>query len=226
MELLDWRDKQIDPPAAWQRAPGKSPRALIKAGRVVRRSMIDITGVVLHQTACVYGVTKAQISRAGGDRTLARNKRLQDIPAHLVVAQDGTAILNAPLAWHLYHGNGFNPFTLGIECEGRYDGRKVKSQVPAAQLEALCAGLKRMIELAREEGAVNLDHFYAHRQSNGKKPGDPGPELWLGVIDFATTELGLKPRYDYVCPKTPGTATPQGRPIPREWDPRATAPYL
>lgn len=223
--ILDWRALQADPPPAWKRSPGKSPRAKIVGGKVVRRDLALVTSVMLHQTDCVYGVSKSQIIQAGGDPVLARNRRLQGIPAHLVAARDGTAILNAPASWYLYHGNAANDFSLGVEVEGSYDGRRNKGQVPTILLEQLRLGLIELVRLARAEGAVNLRYAIAHRQSNGGKPGDPGCELWQ-FYEALCGELELEPQYDLVIPPTKGTSTKPGRPIPKDWSPKARAPYL
>lgn len=226
MKFLDWRDQQPNPPEQWMRAPARSPKALIERGRVVERNLLEVTGITLHQTACLYAVSKAQVARAGGDRWRARNLRGQAIPAHGVVFQDGTAIANAPLSWYLYHANGLNRSTLGIECEGKYHGPSIKKEVPASQIEATRFMLEWLVATARRDGATNLEFVYAHRQSNGSKPGDPGAELWHEVVvAFAVPVLGMKVRYDFVEPPTKHTKTKMGRPIPREWDPNGAGPY-
>ena len=226
MQFLDWRDQQANPPEQWRRAPARPPKALIERGRVVERDMSEITGITLHQTACLYAVSKAQIAAARGDRALARNRRAQAIPAHGVTFQDGTVIANAPLSWYLYHANGLNRSTLGIECEGKYSGPKNLKEVPAEQIEATRYLLKWLVITARREGAINLEFVYAHRQSNGIKPGDPGCELWHEVVvEYARPVLGLKVRYDFVEPPTPHTKTKMGRPIPKAWDPNGVGPY-
>lgn len=226
MTFYDWRDRQENPPAAWKRSPGKSPKALIVGGKVVQRDMSSITAVMFHQMGIVFGVSRRQMIDAGGVRDAALRRRFQDVPAHLVCGLNADVIANAPLSWHLYHGNGANPFTLGVEIEGLFDGRKNKSLLSLEALYAIRLGIKWLVETARAEGAVNLKYALGHRQSHGGKPADPGCEIWECIVEPCCAELGLEPQYDLVVPPTKGTKTPKGRPIPKLWSPNAKAPYL
>ena len=63
-----------------------------------------------------------------------------------------------------------------------------------------------------------ITRVYAHRQSNGQKPSDPGWEIWRDVVlDFGVAVLGLV---------TDNARTiGDGKPIPAEWDATSRARY-
>ena len=212
--LLDLRAQQTNPFTP-KGSPPKSPSKVVK-GKTVERRAIDVTGIVIHQTACVYGPS--------ADRAKAYQRAL-GIPAHAVAFRDGCVALPAPLSWYLYTSNGLNSRTLGLEVEGVYPGKadgKVWGSAPATPLDELArdtarAALKRLVEEGRALG-MPIEWIYAHRQSNGQKPSDCGYELWQQVVlAYGVAELGLKTR----CMET----LDDGKPIPRDWDPSSTAPY-
>jgi len=197
--FLDLRAQQTNPFTP-KGSPPKSPSKVVK-GKTVERRPIDVTGVVIHQTACVYGPS--------ADRAKAHQRAI-GIPAHAVAFRDGCVALPAPLSWYLYTSNGLNARTLGLEVEGVYPGKpdgKVWGSAPATPL----------VDEGRALG-MPIEWIYAHRQSNGQKPSDCGYELWQQVVlAYGVVELGLKTR----CMET----LDDGKPIPRDWDPSSTAPY-
>ena len=60
--------------------------------------------------------------------------------------------------------------------------------------------------------------LYAHRQSNGQKPSDPGYEIWQQVVlDYGVKVLGLKTKNEYTVD--------DGKPIPKDWDASSKSKY-
>ena len=220
--LLDLRSEQKNPFTP-RGTPPKSP-SLVKAGKTVVRAPQTIKGITLHQTACVFG--------PANDRAKAHRRAL-NIPAHVTAFRDGVFVAAAPLRWYLYHGNALNEFTLGLECEGHYPGLLDDPTTPKREDEATTwggnatpldtlardtfrAALRWLVEAGRAEG-MPIEYIYAHRQSNGQKPSDPGQALWQEVALWGVTTLGLKTQ--------PALVLRDGKPIPAQWEPAATAKY-
>jgi len=200
----------------------------VAQGRTVVRKMAEVTSICFHQTACVFGPL---------DEPEKRWRRALKIPAHVTAFRDGVYVQAAPLSWFLYHGNGVNPFSLGLEMEGQYPGLLDNPATPAREdeqtfwsagakkptpLDALALATFRaatayLVEEGRRQGAP-IRYAVAHRQANREKPSDPGQELWQRVVvDYACRELGLETRRDEVWGG--------GKKIPTAWDSRASARY-
>lgn len=200
-------------------------------GTVLERDPKAILGVGLHQTSCLFGVGKAAIAAAGGDSIRAKVLRALHIAApvtcFLYAPGPPCIVLSCPLRWHVNHGNALNPFTIGLEVEAELPGviRRGPHKLSPEQAACVQQAIRVVVELGRAEGCP-MTHIWAHRQTNGKKPGDPGEELWgVSVVEYARPVLGLKTEIDRFWPgSTP--VTPEGRAIPREWDPEAKAGYL
>jgi len=199
--------------------------SLVKAGKTVVRAPATVTGITIHQTACVFG--------PANDRTKAHRRAL-NVPAHVTAFRDGVYVAAAPLGWYLYHGNDLNLDTLGLECEGHYPGLSDDPRTPrrediattwggkptpldATALETFRAALRWLVETGRASG-MPIRNVYAHRQANGSKPSDPGEELWRKlVVEFGVPQLGLVPE--------PDRTWRDGRPIPAQWQPGAQGKY-
>jgi len=212
--FLDLIGQQKDPFTP-KGTPPVSPSKVV-SGKTVKRDPKTITGVCLHQTACVFG--------PANDRAKAHQRAI-GIPAHAVAFRDGCVALPAPLSWYLYTSNGLNAFTLGLEIEGiypGYPGAKVWGDSPATPFDSLVrdtarAALKYLVDEGRKAG-MPIEYLYAHRQSNGQKPSDPGYEIWQQVaLEYGVEQLGLKTRNEYVVG--------DGKPIPSAWDPKSKAKY-
>lgn len=194
----------------------------VVGGKTLVRKMADISSVCFHQTACVFGPL---------DEPERRWRRALRIPAHVVAFRDGVFAQSAPLSWFLYHGNGVNGFSFGLELEGQYPGLLDDPFTPVREdektfwpsgsakptplhpeaLETFRAATRWLIEEGRRQGAP-LKYALAHRQANGQKPSDPGQEIWQRVvIETACKEMGLEPR--------PGMTWGDGKTIPKAWDP-------
>ena len=194
--------------------------------RTVIRDPKSITGIGIHQTACVFGPA---------DRDKAHRRAL-NVPAHVTAFRDGVYVQAAPLLWFLYHGNALNPFTLGLECEGQYPGLLDDPTTPKREDErsfwgdeptpltpeaVACfrAAFAHLVIEGRRLGCP-IAHVWAHRQSNGDKPSDPGQALWCEVAEHGCREHGLTARYADTFPgRSPG------KPIPKAWAAGGIGPY-
>lgn len=226
--VLDLTGQQTEP-------PGRPEKYKRHGKKVVRHDLTKMTGIVVHQTACEFGVSPNQIRAAGGDRVLAKHRRALNIAAHVTAFMTGTAVYANPLDWYVYHGNGFNGFCYGLEIEGLYPGLKGNTKTLAGDPKSVTTLTKTTIEAARigitflyEHGrqlGSPLEWVYAHRQSSSTRRSDPGEELWYEVVlNYAVPVLGLKVNNNLFLPASNPKHGP-GRPIPREWDPAASARF-
>lgn len=219
--IIDWRHEAE--PALLSREANKGTAKALFAKRgndvlalpgerqgIVLRPVAQVVGIMFHVTDCLFGATPAAVRAAGGDRRLARNRRARRIPAHATVFRDGDGVVPWPLRAQVYHGNAGNSRTLGIEIESA-DGT-----ITDAQRATLAELVPWLIEQAKSEGMV-LTEAWAHRQTNGGKPNDPGPIVWREIVIPLSETHGLT-RTIRALPRS----TPKGRdgvPIPKTWDP-------
>lgn len=194
--------------------------------RTVVRPLSSITGITLHQTACVFGPV---------DAPERRWRRALGIPAHVTAFRDGVYAQAAPLSWFLYHGNGTNEHSLGLECEGHYPGLvddpatpvredersfwapagKTPTPLTPLALETFRAALRYLVEEGRRQGAP-IRYVWAHRQASDSRRSDPGEELWRKlVVEYGRPILGLEVQAWRIWG--------DGRPLPKAWDPGAAA---
>jgi hypothetical protein len=179
--------------------------------RVYSRPLNTIDGIVIHQTACPYGVTADAVKAAGGDRILAKHRRALDVAAHMTAFDTGYAVLAHPFDWYVFHANSLNARSLGIEIEGLYPQLQGdKELLVGPVLQAARDGLTYLVTLARAK-QMPIKWVWAHRQSSLTREADPGEEIWRKlVLDFAVSGLGLVPQPDFVS---------GGKPLPPEWRP-------
>lgn len=175
-----------------------------------RRAWSAITGITLHQTACVLGDDPA---------------RWRGLDAHIGVTRGGKSLLVCPLDRVVWHGNLFNGPDVGVEIDGYYEGIEGNRRtlwnpptdpgraplVPTAEQIAASRAVVRWIiaEVARNGGRVKYIH--AHRQASNMRQSDPGSRIWRDVGVWAQRELGLSDGGD-------GYRVGTGLAIPREWD--------
>lgn len=222
VEVLDWRDRQPNPPPLVRnkRKHKIDPRTRL----VVERDPHDVDGIVLHQTACVFGPS---------DDAERRHRRALGVACHALAFRDATVVLANPLRWLVWHANGFNPRALGLEVEGLFPGllddpRTVPREdiattwggEPDELTEMLVAtaqrALRELVERGRAEG-MPIRYLWAHRQSSGSRRSDPGEEPWRRIaIEYGQRELGLELQPALALPSR---SSGHGRPIPRAWDP-------
>ena len=227
IDVLDLRPEQPNPPPLVR---GKK-KWRVRRGRVVERDPATVTGIVVHQTAVRFGVSGRAVKRAGGDRRLALARRALGVACHAMAFHDAKgmaafAVLANPLPWYVWHGNGFNHRTLGLEIDGNYPGRvgdgrtwngKRPAEVTKGVVAAARRALRELVERGRAEGMPIVDVF-AHRQSSKHRRGDPGQELWRRVVlEYAVPVLGLVPHQALVVGS--------GRPVPELWDPDGVGAY-
>jgi hypothetical protein len=217
IEVLNLRDEQTVP----------SPKSKVSRGATLSRDPAQVRGVVIHQTACVFGVSDNQVRRANGDRKLAKARRSLNVACHALAFRDGFVALPNKLEYFMFHGNGFNASTLGLEIEGKYPGDDLKPRKttwggdPTEVTEEIIYTARYALKLLVEEGrslGMPIENVYAHRQSSATRRSDPGESLWKRVVlDYGVPILGLKVHNDL----TVGT----GKPIPKQWDPSGTHSY-
>jgi N-acetyl-anhydromuramyl-L-alanine amidase AmpD len=227
VKVLDWRSLQANPPALVRGVRKHKIVSRREGGKIVRtvfeRDMTKVDGIVLHQTACTFGPS---------DNELRRHQRAFGVACHALAFRDMTVVLPNPLPWLVWHGNGFNDRSLGIEAEGRLAGRADDpSTAPREDLESTWGGppddvteqlvaatrraVRELCERTFAEHRVTLKYIWAHRQSSGTRRSDPGEELWKRVVlEYAVPVLGLKCEPKLVLPSKGGS----GRPIPKQWD--------
>lgn len=200
----------------------------------VKRNPADIDTIVIHQTACEFGISKQAIKLAGGDRELAKARRALDVACHALAFREGFFVAAHPLLVYVNHGNRLNDRSLGIEIEGRYCGiADDPATLPREDLDTTyggppteltdvtistaCAALTWLVEEASEQG-INIKYIMAHRQSSDDRRSDPGEEIWKRIVlDFAVRVLGLDTQ--------PQNTWREGRSIPLAWDPDGKGKY-
>ncbi len=210
---LDLRPLQPNPPdlSKQKHALRGDPK------RVVERDPSTITAVMLHQTACVFGKRKDQPSR---------HHRALGVACHALAFNDGVSVLANPLTWLVWHGNGANEESLGLEIEGRFPGLIGNSGTLAASPETpvtplLIATAADTLAWLVEEGraaGMPLRYVWAHRQTSPSRRSDPGEALWQALMPVAR-ELGLTPQPEMTMAALKG----DGRPIPEAWG--GSGPY-
>lgn len=200
---------------------GKDPdgtKRLVPYTPVIRQ-ISKITGICLHQTACVMGENPSRYRR---------------LSIHFVVTLLGKVIQTCPIESLLYGGNGWNNGTIQIEVDGSYAGLEddpstharredietfwangeIKSpmKVTDAAMRSLRNLERYLVELVRRRGGA-ISVIVAHRQSSGDRQSDPGQAIWqegaLPIIEeFGLSDGGV------------GFRLGDGRAIPQAWDPR------
>lgn len=202
--ILDWRSS-----ADYTRLRAHK-RAKFGADGVVMRDPRDVTALTIHITGCRFGAGKAAIAKHGSP-SAAIHDRARGIPAHATLFRDAVAVVPFALRSLLWHGNALNSSSLGleIECLGERD------PMPREQIEAAIDVIGWLVAQAAIEG-MRIVSAYAHRQSNGMKPGDPGPGAWREIVRPAAARYGLAMHPDVALPaSTRGGA--DGLPIPPSW---------
>lgn len=184
--------------------PGSDRKKIIR-----RRSWKEVTGITLHQTACLMG---------------EKPTRWQNCGAHLGITRAGKTLWIHDFDLAVIHGNGFNGSTVGIEMDGHYAGikddmktywrPKDSDRLPLHPTNDLIESAKQAIRWIVNEVEIHggkVKYLVAHRQSSKTRQSDPGSELWQAVALPMHKELKLTDGgKDYKM----GT----GRPIPEVWD--------
>jgi hypothetical protein len=224
IEVVDLRYKQSNP----------SPKSRARRGKTVLRQPGSIIGIVVHQTACEFGVSRRAVAAADGDRDLAQQMRALRVANHMMAYREGWAVIANDFHRYIYHGNRFNAYSLGLEIEGLYSGvvdnpdtapdeadRSTWGGKPQEVTDLLvataCAALHYMIIDGRAMG-MPLRYIWAHRQSSANRRSDPGEEIWRRIVlEYAVPELGLITQPTHIVGN--------GKSIPQEWDPQGVGKY-
>jgi len=215
--IVDLRHEQSQP----------APKSKVANGATVLRTPHTVTGICIHQTACTYGVSQNQINAAGGDRALALHRRALNVACHAMAFMDGSLVLTNEMESYIYHGNGLNSFTLGLEVEGRYPGLVNDPEnttwggdpTPLTEqtIRAAREGVRQLVQLGNDAG-MPVTHIYTHRQSSETRRSDCGEGLWRAVVtDYAVAKLGLI--------IAPAFTVGSGEPVPQEWDAAGVGRY-
>lgn len=214
MTVLDWRAQQL--PAG---PKGDKPAGKVVNGRLAIREPLAVDAICLHQMAVTLGASTAAVQAAKGDRDLARHRRALGVHAHVSAFVDGTVVLAYPLRAYVYHGNGANARSVGLECEGLYNGRAggLGAEPPESLIRAAQEACSIIVAEAAKEGCT-IRHVVAHRQYAASRRADPGWAIWQRVaVEHCERVLGLTPLL---------TLTDRdGRPIPSVWDRRSSTGY-
>jgi N-acetyl-anhydromuramyl-L-alanine amidase AmpD len=160
------------------------------------------TGICLHQTACLLG---------------ERPSRWDTVGAHIGITRGGQIIWLHDFDRLVWHGNGWNQGTIGIEIDGLYAGVEGDASTVWGK-EAPMALTPEAAEAARQVirwlvcEVPTIRALVAHRQSSMTRRSDPGQAIWQAVAVPLHAELELSD--GGVGFKLGGYA------IPEAWDPR------
>lgn len=155
------------------------------------RQWKDIDSIVLHQTGCIFQGSPFSVWNS--------------VPIHVAVPRRGEGLgkfvkVN-DLQAVLWHAQGFNKNSIGIEIEGNFCGiagdlrtHWKKGGGPhellAEQVAAARAAVRWITKCAEASGS-RISYIYAHRQSSGDRIADPGQAIWTHVGRWAIDQLGL-----------------------------------
>ena len=185
-----------------------------------KRDWSKVTGICLHQTACVLG---------------ERPARWDTVGAHAGVTRSGQIILLHDFDKLVVHGNGWNAQTVGIEIDGLYAGLEddpktvvneatrttwddpttavhEKPLILTSETVEAVSQLIRYICAEVEKHSGKIKALVAHRQASATRENDPGEAIWKKVALPMSKELGLHDG-------GPGFKIGNGYAIPEQWDP-------
>jgi len=207
--------------------PRNANKVLKKGKSVVMRDPSTIDTIVVHQTACEFGVSRRAIKLADGDVELARARRALDVACHALAFRGGYFVAAHPLLAYVHHAGRDNAPSLCLEVEGRYCGiqddpttvarEDLKSTWGGEPTEltdqAVESALAALGWLVVEGRALEcpLTKIKTHRQSSDTRRSDPGEEIFKRVVLFGAELYDLEVVYE--------SRTRVGRPVPVQWDP-------
>jgi N-acetyl-anhydromuramyl-L-alanine amidase AmpD len=176
---------------------------------VFARPISRVTGVCLHQTACVLG------ERIG---------RYDTVGAHFAITRSGKIIWLHDFDRQVAAANGWNDGTVSIEVDGLYAGvegdpstvwddpstpeKEVGQTLTSETVEAL----KQLLRWIKSQLGPQMNAIVAHRQASENRRNDPGSAIWAIAL-LMHAELGCSDG-------GVGFTLGNGLPIPEKWDPR------
>jgi hypothetical protein len=175
-----------------------------------RRAWSKVTGICLHQTACLLG---------------ERPGRWDSVGAHVGITRGGRVLWLHDFDRVVWHGNGWNGGTVGIEIDGLYAGiegdpstvwndpstphREQGMALTPEAIEATKQVIRWIDDVVTGHGG-DVRALVAHRQASESRRNDPGSAIWQAVALPMHAELGM----------TDGEVVlGGGRLIPEAWDP-------
>lgn len=212
-----------------QQTPSGPPGAgkLDARGVLVLRDRAKIDAICLHQTAVTFGVSPAAMRKQGGDAAMAQFMRAKNVHAHVTAFDEGVFVPAYPLRSYVWHGNGSNARSIGLEIEGFFNGEpggrtnfpkdKPRTEPAELLLQTAREACTWIVNAARDEG-ITIRYVVAHRQYAASRRSDPGWRIWQEVaIAHCERVLGLA--------TLPTLVDRDGRSIPRAWDGRQQGIY-
>lgn len=176
------------------------------------RPWSKVTGICLHQTACVLGEKVARWDTVG---------------CHVGITRNGKVIQLHDFDRLIVHGNQWNTQTVGIEIDGLYAGvegdpktvwndpstpqRETGMELTQETVDAAKAAIRWIVETVKANGG-EVRVLVAHRQASKDRRSDPGSAIWQRIALPMHQELGLGDG-------GPGFKLGTGLPIPEAWDP-------
>ena len=179
---------------------------------VTDRPIEKVTGVCLHQTACLLG---------------ERVERYDTCGAHFAVTRMGKIIWLHDFDRNVAAANGWNNGTVSIEVDGLYagvegdpstvwddpstPGRETAMTLTPETINAVNA----LLRWIKQQLGPQMNVIVAHRQSSSSRQNDPGSGIWKHCalpmhLELHCTDGGIGFKLD------------SGKPIPEKWDPRCT----
>ena len=185
--------------------------AKVMAKRGSARDWDGVTGICLHQTATVLGENPDRWASLG---------------AHIGVTRAGKILWVHDFDRIIYHGNGWNTRTVGIEIDGRYCGvegdertfwrpKENPEVMPQKLTPETVEAAKKTIRWVHQVVANNggqIRFLVAHRQSSESRRSDPGSAIWQEIALPISAELSLNDGGQ-------GFKIGAGYPIPEAWNP-------
>jgi len=176
---------------SWQDVPRPLP-AGNKGSTGRQRDPARVSVLLIHQTAVLggFGVTKHQLAAVpehlppAEREQVARQTRYRSTPYHAVYdPKSRVSIVQWPVWAYMWHGNGGNIDSVGWAYDDKIPGGDL-------DVDAAREALRHVIDAARRQGA-ELARVESHRQHSSARGGDPGAEIWRGVVLPIAAECGL-----------------------------------
>ncbi len=178
---------------------------------VTDRPLSSVTGVCLHQTACLLGENVPRYDNVG---------------AHFAVTRMGKVIWLHDFDRKVAAANGWNNGTVSIEIDGLYagvegdpstvwDDPSTPSRETAMVLtQETIHAVNALLEWIKGQLGPQMNVIVAHRQSSESRRNDPGSAIWKACALPMHAKLG--------CSDGGVGFKLDGYAIPAVWDPRCT----
>ncbi len=166
------------------------------------RNQAVVNCIVLHHMA--YNI--------GNDVNLYKK-----VGAQYIVTADGQIAQLYDDLDYLNSSNGFNPHCISIEFAGNFADHRYhwwksgERPIPdRCYLTPVQISAGRCLLATLKTRLPDIKYIYAHRQSSRSREGDPGPDVWFNIGEWALSNLNL-------TDQLPRTHIGDGQPIPQIW---------